>query len=136
MVKFGTFVFPNSIWYRVNPKIYSETPLPSANVSSRQYQGSLGYVIEVEGVITGTSQEVKDKINEMESLSDGEARTLDLESETPIFDAIMLEPSFERVRGFPNFVPYRVTIVQVLIEVGVMEVLRLDLGNLSVDYLG
>lgn len=138
MVKFGAFIFPNVLtWTRIKPRIFSETPLPSRNVASRQDLGSIGYIVELEGIITGTRQEVKDKIIEMENLSDGTTKLFDFEKEAPTFHALMLEPIFERVRGFSNFVRYRVRIVQVsVVVVAVEEMFILDIGRLDINFLG
>jgi len=136
LVKFGSYILPNvQRWTRIKPKIYEETPLPDKDVADRQVLGGLGLIIDLEGIIRGTSKEdLGSKIEELESYSDGNSRTLDLEIGTP-FTARMLDVEVEK--SSPLVVRYRVRFVQTKIAVAVIKYFTLDESTLDgADPLG
>ncbi len=102
-------------WTRIKPRIFVETPLPSKKVSNRQSLGGLGLIIEVRGVVEGVSKsDLGTKIEEFESFADGVERILDLGLGSP-FDALMLDPEFEK--DSPLLARYRVRFVQTKVVV-------------------
>lgn len=111
MATFGAYTLPPvQGWTRVKPRMFVETPLPSKGLADRQSLGGLGLIIEVRGVVGGTSKsDLGTKIEEFESLSDGTTRKFNLGLGTS-FDALMLEPEFEK--SSPLVAHYRVRFVQ------------------------
>lgn len=118
MVRFGSYKLLHvGDVFRIKPRIYTETFLPSREVSHRDDLGGRGIVLSLEGKIgKATLQEVGKERAKFEKF-EGKKRYFEMEDNvTPEFKGLLEDLNFIKTKGFPSLLKYSCRILQVELE--------------------